>query len=216
MVYLFVGDDPALKDIQLKKLKSTFLPVSTEQFNLDILYSRGLALKSLQEKLFYLPGNNAKRMVVIKEAQELKEALKDFLLEYLKKPQEHIVLILDVARVDRKDSFVNNAAKYAKVIRFKETPQVNTFTLCRLIDTKRTDEALRVLDQLLNEGERPERILGGLRHDWERLNAAPFELRRRLKLFILCDTEIKTGKLKPVFALEKLVVSLCAFVKPLR
>ncbi|MGA2774904.1 MAG: hypothetical protein ABSE81_02435 [Candidatus Omnitrophota bacterium] len=215
MVYLFVGDDPTSKDIQLRKLKSSFLPENIEQFNLDTLYARGLSLKSLQEKLFYLPGNNAKRMVVIKEAQELKEALKDFLLEYLKEAQKYVVLILDLGCVDRRDSFLNNAAKYAKVIRFKETPQLNTFTLCRLIDSKSIDAALRVLNQLLNQGERPERILGGLRHEWERLSAGPFELRRRLKLFILCDTEIKMGKLKPVFALEKLVVSLCAFVKPL-
>ena len=146
--------------------------------------------------------------------RDLKDALKDFLLEYLRKPQEYVILVLDVRYSDKKDNFVNSAAKYAKVIRFKEAPQVNTFTLCRWVDSKRTDAALMVLNQLLQEGERPERILGGLRHEWERAAAAPLELKRRLKLLLACDVEIKTGKLKPVFALEKLVVSLCVFVKP--
>ena len=215
MVYLFVGDEPFLKDIQLKKLKSAHLPKNIEQFNLDTLYSKDLTLKNLQEKLFYLPGNNLKRMVVIKEAQGLKDGLKDFLLEYIKKPQKHVILVLDVIRDGKSDGFVNTVAKYAKVTRFKEPPQINAFTLGRLIDSKKIDEALNALSQLLREGERPETILGGLRYEWERAAAEPFELKRRLKLLLTCDIEIKTGKLKPVFALEKLIVSLCALVKPL-
>jgi len=216
MVYLFIGCDPASKDIQLKKLKTQFLSKETEQFNLDTLYSRDLTLKSLQEKLYYLPGNNKSRMIVIKEAQDLKEPLKDFLLEYIGKPQPQTVLVLDASNPERKDGFFSKAAKSAKTIRFDTPVQANAFTLCRLIDSKKADRALAVLNQLLNDGERPERILGGIRHEWERSNAPGDELKRRLKLFILCDTEIKTGRLRPVFALEKLVVSLCAFVKPLR
>ena len=215
MVYLFLGDDPASKDIQLKKLKNTLLPKNLEQFNLDTLYARDLTLKNLQEKLLNLPGNNAKRLIIIKEAQSLKDVLKDFLMEYIKKPQEHVVLVLDASRVDKRDALINAALKYAKVLRFKEEPQISTFTLSRCIESKRPDSALTILNQLLREGERPERILGGLRHEWERSTGISLELKKRLKLFLICDIEIKTGKLKPVFALEKLVVSLCALVNAL-
>ena len=65
------------------------------------------------------------------------------------------------------------------------------------------------LSKLLEEGERPERILGGLRYAWERDAASPLETRRRLKALLTCDIEIKTGKIKPVFALERLVIKLC-------
>ena len=212
MVYLFIGDDPASKDIQLKKLKNAFLPKDLEQFNLDTLYARDLTLKNLQEKLLNLPGNNSKRVIIIKEAQDLKDALKEFLVEYFKKPQKHVVLVLDARCVDKRDTFVNAALNYAKVLRFKEMPQISTFTLSRCIESKSPDSALTILNQLLREGERPERILGGLRHEWEKAAGTSLELKKRLKLFLACDIEIKTGKLKPVFALEKLVVSLCAFV----
>ena len=212
MVYLFIGDDPVSKDIQLKKLKTTFLPKNLEQFNLDTLYARDLTLKNLQEKLLNLPGNNSKRVIIIKEVQDLKDALKEFLIGYIKKPQEHVVLVLDASRVDRRDILVNCALNYAKVLRFKEELQISTFTLSRCIESKRPDSALTVLNQLLREGERPERILGGLRHEWEKATGTSLELKKKLKLFLICDIEIKTGKLKPVFALEKLVVSLCAFV----
>jgi DNA polymerase III delta subunit len=215
MVYLFLGDDPASKDTQLKKLKSTFLPKNLEQFNLDTLYARDLTLKNLQEKLLNLPVNNSKRVIIVKEAQDLKDALKEFLLEYIKKPEKHVVLVLDANRVDKRDTFINTALNYAKVLRFKETPQISTFTLIRCIESKRADSALTVLNQLLRQGERPERILGGLRHDWEKATGISLELKKKLKLFLRCDIEIKTGKLKPAFALEKLVVSLCTLVNTL-
>jgi hypothetical protein len=58
------------------------------------------------------------------------------------------------------------------------------------------------------------RILGGLGYTWERDVMAPLEAKRRLKLLLNCDVEIKTGRLKPNFALEKLVISLCGAAKP--
>nr|HPL83037.1 hypothetical protein [Candidatus Omnitrophota bacterium] len=66
----------------------------------------------------------------------------------------------------------------------------------------------------IKDGERPERILGGLRYSLENNVQDVKGLRRRLKLLLNCDIEIKTGKLKPVFALEKLVVNLCALSQP--
>ena len=73
MVYLFIGSDNLTKDSQLKKLKEQILPKATEHFNLDILYSRELALKTLQEKLLSLPAKGAKRLVIIKNIEDLKD-----------------------------------------------------------------------------------------------------------------------------------------------
>jgi len=109
-----------------------------------------------------------------------------------------------------RDTFDSNRIyKFSRIARFKETRQLDTFTLSRQIDLNRPDLALRVLNQILKEGERPERILGGLRYAWERSAAHPVEMKKRLKFLLNCDLEIKTGKLKPSFSLEKLVISLC-------
>jgi len=72
-----------------------------------------------------------------------------------------------------------------------------------------------VLNQLLENGEKPEWILSGLRYAWGKNIATPLEKKRRLKFLLDCDMDIKTGKLKPVFVLEKLIIKLCAPVKPL-
>ena len=213
MVYLFIGDDVLSKDAQLKKIRQEFLARGTEQFNFDILYAKEIILKDLQETLLRLPVNNPRRIVVIKNAEHLKEESKEFLLKYAKSPYKQVILILDINRTEKKDGFINSVYRFTKAIRFKETKQLDTFFLSRQIDLNRPDLALRVLNQILKEGERPERILGGLRYAWERGIAHPVEMKRRLKLLLNCDLEIKTGKLKPGFALEKLVISLCGFVQ---
>lgn len=213
MVYLFIGEDSTLKDIQLKAIRKEFLKKDTEQFNLDILYARELTLKDLQEKLLYLPVKNPGRIVVIKDAQNLRDDAREFILKYVKEPHKQTILVLDINQRDKSEEFINHIYRYAKIYRFKETKLPDTFTLSRQIALKKPDYALRVLNQLLKHGERPERILGGLRYVWERDTASPLEMKRRLRLLLNCDIDIKTGKLRPAFALEKLVINLCGLGK---
>jgi DNA polymerase III delta subunit len=214
MVYLFLGEDPLSKDIQLKAIKKEFLKKDTEEFNLDVLYARELTLKDLQERLFYLPLKNPRRIIVIKDAQALKEDAQAFVIKYAKKPHKDIILVLDISQRDKAGEFIDQLYRYAKAYQFKETKQPDTFTLSRQVALKRTGYALRVLNQLLKAGERPERILGGLRYSLERDTASALTLKRRLRLLLNCDIDIKTGRLRPVFALERLVISLCEPAKP--
>jgi len=98
----------------------------------------------------------------------------------------------------------------ARVWRFRQEIQNNTFTLTRQIEAKKSASALKILNQLLKDGEKPERILGGLRYAWMNDLATPLEKKKRLKMLLDCDLEIKTGRVKGDFALERLVVRLCA------
>ena len=137
------------------------------------------------------------------------EVVQEFLEKYVRKPYPQVVLAMDLNHLDKTDSFIKNIARFVKPVRSKETVHPDTFALGRSIDLKKADSALRILSGLLREGERPERILGGLRYAWEKNAAHPLEKRKRLKYLLTCDIDIKTGKLKPLFALEKLVISLC-------
>jgi DNA polymerase III delta subunit len=210
MLYLLIGQDSLSKDIQIKRLKQEFLAREFEQFNLDILYAKELTLEELQEKFLCLPVKSSKRIIVIKEAQSLKEESKEFILKFVAKPGKQLILVLDITLRNRRDEFINRIYKYAKVLYFKETVPPDTFTLSRQINLKKPDYALRILNQLLKNGEKPEMILGGLRYSGERDNLSSLEMRKRLRLLLNCDIEIKTGKLKALFALEKLIVNLCA------
>ncbi|MFH0918405.1 MAG: hypothetical protein V1830_04660 [Candidatus Omnitrophota bacterium] len=212
MVYLLIGQDIAAKEIQLKKIKQEFLPPQLQDFNLDTLYAKEIILKDIQERFLSIPLKSAKRIMVIKDAQLLGQESRDFLLAFSKKPFPQLVLVLDFAQSDGKDNFIKDISPHARTLRFKEIVNPNTFDLNRQIELRKADSALRLLNQLLKNGEAPERILGGLRYYWENQDIHSLGARRQLKLLLRADLEMKTGRLKPAMALEKLVVSLCGFV----
>lgn len=210
MVYLFIGKDSPAKDIALKQIKTESLPQGLEQFNFDLLYAEELSLRCLQERLLAMPVKSSKRVLVIKNSGQVRKEVEDFIIEWSKGQRQNIILVLDIEKQGGKDHFIRSLNKYAKVVRFKEDIPLNTFSLIRQIEERRPDSALKILSQLIRDGERPERILGGLRYSLESNMRNVTGLRHRIKLLLNCDIEIKTGKLKPVFALEKLVVNLCA------
>ena len=212
--YLFIGQDSPSKDIKLASLKKEFLDHSTQHFDLDVLYAKELNLRDLQERLLSLPLGAKERVVVIRDAQRLKEEVKGFIAKYVKKPKGHIVLVLDMNKYSPRDEFIRQISGFSEVCRFKEDPHVDTFVLSRAIESRKPNYALTVLNQLLRDGEKPERILGGLRYSWENSNFPVLQVRKRLALLLACDLDIKTGRTRPDFALEKLVVNLCCFTKP--
>lgn len=218
-VYIFIGQDivspdgSSRKASTLKSIKEKFLDKAAEDFNLNILYSKELSLKNLQERILSLPVNNQKRILIIKDAQDLKEEIKDFILKYVKNPHHSIILILDMVILPPKDSFVRGIVEYAQVFRFKEEARLDAFILCRAIESHKADYSLNVLRQLLDMGERPEMIMSALRYAWEKDIVGPLEKKRKLKLLLACDIDIKTGRVNPRFALERLIISLCAFTK---
>jgi DNA polymerase III delta subunit len=212
-VYLLIGQDIPAKEVQLRKIKQEFLPKKLQDFNLDTLYAKEATLKDIQERFLVIPFKSAKRIIVIKDADSLDEACRDFLSAYAKKPHKQLVLVLMLEHYDYQDGFIKNISRLAKVMRFKETVDPDTFALNRQIELSKADCALRLLNQLLKNGEAPERILGALRYSWEKQGIQSVGARRKLKLLLGCDVEIKTGRLKPAFALEKLVVGLCGFAQ---
>jgi len=209
MVYLFIGHDSLSKDTVLNKLKKEFLKQEVAAFNLDVLYAKELTLKSLQERLLFLPVNSPKRIVVIKGAEDLKEDSRAFLLKQAKTLPKEIILVLDIDSYREQSEFIKGFSAYAEVCRFKEEEVVDTFTLGRCLESKKTAVSLKILKVLLANGERPERILGGLRVAWERNITNKQELKRRIKFLLECDMDIKTGRMNPSFALEKLIVTMC-------
>lgn len=208
-VCLLVGPESPQKEEKISSLKDEFLPSKLREFNLDTLYARDLTLKLLQERLLALPIKSGRRMVIVREAERLNEETRKFILSYCLKPQPAVILVLDVAKKDAKDEFCAKAAKYAKVFNFLEARRADTFGLWRQIASRRADNALKTLSEILKNGEKPERIIGGLRYSCEKDASGLAESKRRLRLLIDCDLEIKTGRVKPVFALEKLVIGLC-------
>lgn len=211
MIYLFIGEDNFSKDTRLKRLKEEYFTRQGEQFNLDVLYAQEVSLRELQEKLLRLPFKAKKRLVVVKDSQRLKEEIKKFLLNYARKPYPHVVLVLDIQKYIFKDGFTRQMSQMSRVIRFRESAKLDAFALVRAIEGRKAHYCLDILRQILEKGEKPEQIMGGLRYVWDQDIRRPQEVKRRLRLLLDCDIAIKTGRLKAQMALERLVTQLCCF-----
>jgi len=214
MIYLFLGHQQQDKDRELKKIKESCLGHGSLEFNFDLFYGRELNLSVLQERLLALPVKSSRRITVIKEAQGLKADARDFLLKYSLKPYPTNVLVLDFSRVEPKDDFVAGISRQVKIIRFKEAAALpDTFALKNYIDAKKIQPALSVLNQLLDNGKKPEMILGALRALWERQGLVSLPAKKMIKALLVCDIDIKTGRLRPDLALERLVIGLCGITR---
>jgi len=222
MIYLFIGEDEFSKDIKLQKIKQDFKLGELESFNFEILYSKNLNLKTLQEKLLSLPIKAKQRLILIKDVPSLSSDIKEYLLTFLKKPFPHVSLILDARRIDQRDRFFEQISRRCKLINFRQSSQINAFTLARQImhtppyprqigREKIIKPAMRLLRQLLLQGERPEKIIGALRYQLHKERLDFFERKKKLLFLLNCDIDIKTGRLKPEFALERLLIRLCYF-----
>ena len=209
-LHIFIGTDSLSKDIKLSKIKEDFLAKETADFNLDTLYGRELALKDFQEKSLALPVKAKRRIILIRDAQSLKPEIKKYILGQLKTLKPRVLLVLDFEHQDPRDDFIRKLSSSAQVSYFGSVKLPDTFGLNRQIESGRLDAALRLLNELLSHGEKAERIMGGLRYAWERDIRRPEELKRKLRLLLNCDLEIKRGKLKAQLALEKLVIALCS------
>lgn len=213
-VHLFAGEEPFSKDASLKRLIQEHLTPELEKFNLDILYAKELKLQDLQERLLCLPVKAKKRIIVIRGAEALKSEIKEFILEFVRIPAAHAILVLDVNRMDADGKFTKALVRYAQVSRFREKFIADTFGLGRAIESRRPDEALRILSNLLENGKKPEWILGGLRYVFQKDTLSAPKRKSRLKLLLACDVDIKTGRVPPDFAMERLVVKLSCLGKP--
>ena len=230
MNYLFVGEDEFSKDIKLHKIKQELNLAQLESFNFEILYSKDLDLRTLQERLLLLPINPAlackggvktrQRLILIKDVPRLSADIKQYLCTWLSKPFPHVSLILDARRIDKRDQFFNRISGLVRLINFRQSTQINSFTLAYqimqtsqyarpLMRQKKIKPAMRLLRQLLLQGERPERILGAFRYQLQEERLDVTERKKRLIFLLDCDVDIKTGKLKPEFALERLLIKLC-------
>lgn len=218
MLYLFAGEDESAKQEKINSLKNQLLSKGFEDFNCESFYAKELNLSQLKEALSRLPLESPKRIIIIKDAFKLKDELKDYLAAQAQRLPEDLILILDAAAVPKDEAaFFNKISRQAKVVSFKAREKIDAFGLARVIERKDASLALNLLADLLKNGEKPERILGALRYRFVKNDSFPAGMadpsledkKEKVGLLMEADFNLKTGKVKPEFALEVLVVKLC-------
>lgn len=106
-IYLFYGDETFLIDELLENLKSLALGDGLPDFNLDVFYAQSTEVSSIRDAIETLPMMAERRVVVLKEAQDLKEKDWTELYPILENPVDSTVFICVASKIDKR-------RKYAK------------------------------------------------------------------------------------------------------
>jgi len=211
MTYLLIGPDLPKKDAKIAELKAKiFSDPSALAFDYEVLYAHKLDADNLKKSLLSLPHVAAKRLIVLRQCERLNERNRDIVLEFLNDPLKTTVLILDFDDLDVKSALFNKLKSLTEAAFFGGGKTLNVFDMTRAISSHNSAEALKILYELLDNNTHPLQIMGGLIWFWgkerDRLNAARFQ--KGLMILEEGDLNIKRSRLKPEYAIEKVVVEL--------
>ena len=213
-VYLFLGDDWVSKQRRISRIKQDSVKKDSLNFNIDTFYADEISSDQLKNGLYTLASIGGKRILVVKKIEKLSARDKKLILDFIEKPNPGCILILETEICSaEKDSFLKRVSKLASTVNLKTVKrEENVFDLCRMVAQKKNTSALRVLSNLLLSGQKPLKILGGISWYWTNKNITPNPqaLKRDIDLLLKTDTNIKTGKIDPRFALEFLVLRLAS------
>ena len=213
MAYLFIGRDLPKKDAKLAELKTKlFKDPSALSFDYEALSAHKLNSDELKKSLLALPYMAAQRMVVIRQCERLSEHNREIILEFLPQDQKAVVLVLDFDELDLRSAFFLKLKVLTQVLNFGTEKVINVFDMTRAISSHDTAGAIKMLHELIGNNTHPLQIMGGLVWYWskerEHLNTARFQ--QGLMVLEEGDLNIKRSRLKPEYAVEKVVVQLAS------
>lgn len=215
MHYLFLGEDGKLKDEKISALRKKTLPSKDAQkFDCDVLYAHKLSAEKLKRSLMTLPAVASERLIIIREGGKLKQQHKDLLIEFFESGQAVSIVVLEAAW-SVKDKFVQKISRFVKIEEFAAAEGENIFAVTRMMTARRHADALKILHKILDDGQHPLQIMGGLVWFWGNKARARLS-RERFEKGLLCfqeaDLNIKRSKLSPNHALEVLIAKLCVLL----
>ena len=216
MIHLFLGEDGPEKERKISELKTEcFGDSDAGQLDFDSLNAVKLDPALLKKSLIALPAMSSKRVVLLRSCEKLTLQNKKIILEFIPTDHKYVVLILDSSELSVKNKFFDELNRAAKVVRFGgAVKQENVFTLTRALENRNLPTALKMLDHLLEKGDHPLQIMGGIVWFWgkmkPRLSADGFK--KGLLVLQEADLDIKRSRLKPRYAVEIAVTKLGSII----
>ena len=215
MSYFILGEDRTLKDQKITELKKKFI-VSSDilVFDHDVLDAQKLSAENLKKTLLALPTLASHRLVIIHNVHKLDAQNQKIIQDFFKAKNVKTVLILESQTLKPQDSFVKSLGSAVHVIHCALPQPLNVFDMTKAMGLRRADEALKILYQLVSDGNHPLQIMGGLSWYWGKCRERVSRLKFQKGLSVLqeADLNIKRSRLKPEQAVEVAVVKLCGLL----
>ena len=212
MIYLIIGHDVLAKDKNISELKDRYLSTfESENLDYETFNSHKLDPDILKQSLIALPIISKYRLVVLRSVEKLSTHNKNLLLSITESLTEKTILILDADVLDGKTTFYKKMSVRSKLIRVKSFVKRNVFDVTNAMERNRVGEALRILTQLIEEGQHPLQIMGVLIWFWGKMKTCVKQetFNKGLLAFQKADSDIKRSRVNPKYALEILLTKLC-------
>jgi len=119
-LYFIFGDEPFLIDQCIDRFKYSILNENSIDFNYSMYYAADVEVQNLKEVIETLPVFSDRRLVILKNAQELKEAEWAELESVIKKPVESTVFVLFADKIDKRKKHFKTLIDQSQSIEFKK------------------------------------------------------------------------------------------------
>lgn len=151
--YLLFGDESFLLEEAADSLVKLSLQDSLRDFNLNTYHGSDVDIEALKDALQTLPMMAERRVIVLKDAHELKEKQWDQLLSMLEDPVESSTLICIAQKVDKRKKYYKAFLDHGVVTEFKrpfenQIPQW-IMAIAKKYSLQMDSEASQVLHQLV-------------------------------------------------------------------
>ena len=107
-VYFFYGDEPYLLNQLPDRFKYAILNENTLDFNYSVYYGGDVDMDTLKDSIETLPVMTQTRLVILKNAQELKESEWQQLNALFSNPVESTIFIIMADKVDKRKKTKTN------------------------------------------------------------------------------------------------------------
>ena len=216
MIYLFTGSDIPAKDQKISEIKAKIFSSRPDAvtFDYEVLDGQRIEPDDLKKSLLTLPVLSAKRMVVIRFVHKLNAHKQKLILEFAQSKQDKTELVLDTDEAEPANAFYTQLGRQAKSFSFSKGSKQNVFDVTNAISARNPIEALQILARLLDDGNHPLQILGGLVWYWGRMRGRVSKDKFFSGLVVLqeADVNIKRSRLNSEHAVEVAVTKLSSLV----
>jgi DNA polymerase III subunit delta len=128
LLFLY-GEETFLLDRTLERLRDVAVPVDARDFNYNLYHGKETSAETILDTVLTLPVFTARRLVLVKEAQELSAASLDAFLPYLTNPAPETILVFTADKIDGRKKFFQEFKKRGVLVEFKRLydNQIPTF-----------------------------------------------------------------------------------------
>lgn len=152
-VYFLFGDEPYLLNQCVNRFKYAVLTEASMDFNYALFYAGDADISQVKDTVETLPVFTPQRLVILKNAQDLKDAALQELEPLITNPVDSTVFVILAEKVDKRKKMIKTLLDHAACVEFKkpyenQVPQWISH-ICKGVGLKINAEAIHRLHRLV-------------------------------------------------------------------